>query len=177
MNIHDLEPSKQQWGYIEKWMPEKKEVALDLGCGERKLADWLIGVDRFNGTLIGNTGNTRTIKPDVLCDITTLLSFENNSVDFMISAHSLEHLVEPLKALKIWIKKLKIGGRLIVVVPDWRYTYSCKAKNQLEPGGHRFDFTPDILKDKFELLDNVKILDVSEARKNFSVGGVLERIS
>lgn len=38
--------------------------------------------------------------------------------DFVVSSHCLEHLANPLKALKEWIRILKPQGVILVVVPD-----------------------------------------------------------
>jgi predicted SAM-dependent methyltransferase len=42
----------------------------------------------------------------------------NNSYDFVHSAHCLEHLIDPVVALSNWLRIVKIGGYLIIVVPD-----------------------------------------------------------
>ncbi len=38
--------------------------------------------------------------------------------DFLYSSHCLEHLVDPWVALADWVKCVKKGGHLVVVVPD-----------------------------------------------------------
>ena len=45
---------------------------------------------------------------------------ESRSVpyDFLYSSHCLEHLVDPWDALADWCNCVKVGGRLIVVVPE-----------------------------------------------------------
>jgi SAM-dependent methyltransferase len=53
--------------------------------------------------------------------VTTLESPEtipNNSQDFVIAAHVIEHLRDPLKAIKRIHEKLKQGGQFVIVVPD-----------------------------------------------------------
>ncbi len=43
--------------------------------------------------------------------------------DFVLSSHSLEHVANPLKALREWLRVLKTGGILVLVVPDKQYTF------------------------------------------------------
>jgi predicted SAM-dependent methyltransferase len=43
-----------------------------------------------------------------------------------LSSHSLEHIANPLKALTEWLRILKKGGTLLVILPDSSYTFDCK---------------------------------------------------
>jgi SAM-dependent methyltransferase len=44
--------------------------------------------------------------------------YETDSFDTVFSSHCLEHMVDPSKALEEWVKILKPGGVLFVIVPD-----------------------------------------------------------
>ena len=59
-------------------------------------------------------------------DGTDLRKIESESYDFLLSSHSLEHIANPIKALEEWIRVLKKGGAILVVVPDKRYTFDIK---------------------------------------------------
>lgn len=48
------------------------------------------------------------------------------SYDFLLSSHSLEHIANPVKALKIWHTLLKPNGELVLVLPDKKNTYDIK---------------------------------------------------
>jgi len=52
-----------------------------------------------------------------------LSQIENNKYDFLLSCHSLEHLANPLKALKRWNEVLKPGGELALVLPNKEVTF------------------------------------------------------
>ncbi|MBZ4191097.1 class I SAM-dependent methyltransferase [Niabella beijingensis] len=52
-----------------------------------------------------------------------LSSVPNESYDFLLSCHSLEHVANPIKAVKRWNEVLKTKGRLCLVLPDKRYTF------------------------------------------------------
>jgi len=48
---------------------------------------------------------------------------ENNKYDFLLSCHSLEHIANPIKALKRWSEVLKPGGTIALVVPNKKYCF------------------------------------------------------
>jgi SAM-dependent methyltransferase len=56
-------------------------------------------------------------------EATDLNGIPNESYDFVLSSHSLEHIANPLKAVQEWKSKLKPGGLFILVLPDKRLTF------------------------------------------------------
>jgi predicted SAM-dependent methyltransferase len=57
---------------------------------------------------------------DVIDNAFELNTFDNGSIDLIESVHMFEHLSysETDKALEVWYKKLKKGGKLRISVPD-----------------------------------------------------------
>lgn len=51
-------------------------------------------------------------------DAETMPGVADNSFDFVHSSHCLEHLRDPAAGLANWLRILKSGGHLIVLVPD-----------------------------------------------------------
>jgi len=49
----------------------------------------------------------------------------DGSLDFINACHVIEHLRNPIRALEQSYRKLKPGGRLVLVVPDMRRTFDC----------------------------------------------------
>jgi ubiquinone/menaquinone biosynthesis C-methylase UbiE len=45
------------------------------------------------------------------------LPLDDNSVDFVISSHVIEHFPDPIKALKEWYRVVKPGGYLYIIAP------------------------------------------------------------
>jgi ubiquinone/menaquinone biosynthesis C-methylase UbiE len=45
------------------------------------------------------------------------------SYDFVLSCHSLEHVANPIKALKDWHRVIKQHGRLVLVLPNKEFTF------------------------------------------------------
>lgn len=51
-------------------------------------------------------------------DAQYLATIADDSMDFVHSSHCLEHMLDPMEALRNWLRVLKPGGHLIVTVPD-----------------------------------------------------------
>lgn len=62
------------------------------------------------------------LRPDVLAEATQL-PVRPSSLDFIVASHVLEHLPDPLLALRVWYEALAPGGTLLLKVPDKRYTF------------------------------------------------------
>jgi ubiquinone/menaquinone biosynthesis C-methylase UbiE len=65
--------------------------------------------------------NVQDLTPvDVYADAENLEMFETGSLDFVISSHTLEHIPDPITALKEWIRVLKENGILWLALPNYR---------------------------------------------------------
>ncbi len=60
--------------------------------------------------------------PDLIGDATEL-PIGPQKLDFIIASHVMEHLPFPLAALRAWYDALAPNGKLLVKVPDKRYTF------------------------------------------------------
>ena len=58
------------------------------------------------------------VTPAIICDAGALAPAADQSVDFVIANHVLEHLKDPLGGLKEWLRVVRPGGYLYVAVPD-----------------------------------------------------------
>ena len=68
----------------------------------------------------------KIVEPDIIDDGISLSKVETDSLDFLVAAHMLEHSDDPITALKNWIRVVRSGGHLLVVVPDKRFTFDSK---------------------------------------------------
>ena len=59
-------------------------------------------------------------------EATDLSGISSGKYEYVISAHCLEHIANPLKALKEWLRVLKQGGILLLVLPDKNMTFDRK---------------------------------------------------
>lgn len=55
---------------------------------------------------------------EIMDDAATLTKIEDSSQDFIVARHVLEHLMNPVRALKTWFKRLKPNGILALAVPN-----------------------------------------------------------
>jgi ADP-heptose:LPS heptosyltransferase/predicted SAM-dependent methyltransferase len=90
---------------------------LDLGCGPQATFPHFIRVDNLKDSQLFG----QHIKPDIRVDTAEDLSvFTTESMDFVFSSHLLEH-IEPanvVKTLKEWLRVIKVGGYLVLYLPD-----------------------------------------------------------
>ncbi len=61
-------------------------------------------------------------------EATDLHGIGDHRYDFVLSSHNLEHISNPVKALKEWIRVVKAGGVIIVLLPDYRRTFDHRRK-------------------------------------------------
>ena len=113
-------------------------LVLDLGCGGKKLHPKMVGVDlRRNGQLGVGANADKPATSDMEADVLDL-PLKDQSVDGILAKHLFEHIVDPIQALKEWRRVLKIGGKLVVLCPDYRY---CEAIS-VDPS-HVHAYTPE----------------------------------
>lgn len=54
----------------------------------------------------------------IINDSVNIHLVENDRYDFCFSSHSLEHIANPLKAIHEWLRIVKSGGFIVIVVPE-----------------------------------------------------------
>lgn len=128
---------------------DENEVLMDFGCGGGFL------LQQFsNKTKIGfeiNKSAWEDIKEKNIQPVDTFEDLQDNSIGIIISNHALEHVQDPFQTLKKLYTKLKIGGKIILVVPceqpnDQTFYYKKHDINQ-----HLFTWCPMTLGNLFNL--------------------------
>lgn len=102
-------------------------IGVDIGAGNTKLGNVLRLDIHSSGDIIGRG---------------EMLPLKNESIDYIFSCHSLEHIPDTENTLKDWMRVLKQGGIMAVVMPDKRYfthdhnvtTDGETARNEATPG-------------------------------------------
>ena len=117
-----------------------KKVGLEIGGPSNifqhklpvyKLAKKIDGVNFSNHTFwegnITDGGRYRYFKrkagKQFVQEAQNLKKISDNSYDFVISSHCLEHCANPIAALKEWKRVLKPNGHILILVPNKEYTF------------------------------------------------------
>jgi SAM-dependent methyltransferase len=58
-----------------------------------------------------------------VAEATDLSVIPSDAYDFLLSSHTLEHTANPIKALSEWIRVVRPGGLLLIVLPDKEHTF------------------------------------------------------
>ena len=137
--------------------PEGK-VILDLGCGRHKTLPQAIGVD---------------IEPVTDCNwpMDDLPFAEAGRVDAIISRHSLEHVLDPINALREWRRVLKPAGRIVIVLPDYGQVDTMQPV--LSGGLHLHAYSMGSFRNLIESTGMFKILKLEVVVEDWSFGAVL----
>ena len=133
---------------------------IDIGCG------------------VDNLGNLRHVfrgiqsvrgwdMPDG--DAQFLEGVDDNTFDFAVSSHCLEHMVQPTEALINWIRVVKPGGHIVVTIPE-EEMYEQNFWPSRYNDDHKWSFT---LKQKSVMPKSVSVLMLLQ---NVSHVAVTEKI-
>jgi SAM-dependent methyltransferase len=90
-------------GFYEKYIHGK---GIDIGCGRIDTYD---GLDTISPTAFHHD------KDD--CDATFMDIFPDDQFDYVYASHVLEHISDPVTAVKNWLRICKPGGVVIISVP------------------------------------------------------------
>ncbi len=85
--------------------------SLDVGCGTNKSPEARFGVDIR--ALAG---------VDVVCNLEHALPFRTSSIDSIVTRHTLEHVDDLERVLREFVRVVRPGGRVRVVVPHFSNT-------------------------------------------------------
>jgi SAM-dependent methyltransferase len=77
------------------------------------------------------------VDPSIISDAAALCPVAEQSVDFVIANHVLEHLIDPLAALGEWLRVVRPGGYVYVAVPE--HTNPLDRLRQVTELGHLID--------------------------------------
>lgn len=98
-------------------LPIYDEVASLDNCCFSNETIWAIHQESYRFSPHKTPGKT------IISEGSALLSVVDNSYDFILSSHNLEHFANPVKALNEWRRITRPNGALILVLPDYRKTY------------------------------------------------------
>jgi SAM-dependent methyltransferase len=131
---------------------------LDVGCGLHKTVPYAVGIDISPVTDIEASADN--------------LPFADGSCNYIIARHILEHLVDPVKAIKEWIRVVHSGDRIVLILPNhseidtMSYVISC--------GTHLHVYTPESLHNLLGLFNEISIVSEDIVIDSWSFGCIVE---
>ena len=154
--------------------PLCKGKGIDVGCGYYKIHPDAIGVDLVpHGERMATAANVmdRVSQADVVCSGDNLVMFDDESLDYVVQRHNLEHYQDPVKALQEWLRVIKPGGIIGMVVPD---DESCDTIHL--DTTHKHVYTQSSLHRLLELLPSVKVVHLEPLLYHWSFVCVAQKV-
>ncbi len=130
----------RRFGYIRDMVDDK--IGLEIGGPSQSIFNELVPVYRHaarvdNCNFATDTiweaalreGETFVFRPgrrpgrQFICDASDLSNIPDETYDFVMSSHVIEHIANPIRALREWRRVLKPGGAAIFVVPHRDYGF------------------------------------------------------
>lgn len=153
-----------------KAMVQPGESVIELGCGYRKTVEPSTGVDRVpKGEPIPHVPGGVS-QADIVSDVTQPIPVEPLSYDVAIARHVLEHCVDSVETIKNWANVVKIGGKLIIAVPNQDICNSIPLNPE-----HVHGFTPKSLTSMMELC-GFKKSSIVDPQNKVSFIGCYEKV-
>jgi len=121
---------------IQKFSPTG--VGIEIGCGSRTICptNRTILSDAYSSHGVQNSIAKVFFKGDHI-------PYEDQTFAFVLSEHVLEHIANPIKALKEWLRVLKSGGQIYCFLPHRDRTVD--SKREITPLKHLIeDFQRDV---------------------------------
>lgn len=145
---------------------EGKCLGLEPGAGQAP-SPWCVSLDYYSGSNHPVYGGS--YQPNVRC-MGEVLPFKDGAFDFIVSHHSLEHMKDTEKTLREWLRVLKWGGRIVIVMPDKKY-------GPFGDPSHVSECTPEEFASILKRIENIKILEIDTFKNNFSFNVLLEKVA
>ena len=112
---------------------------------------------------------------DLTCDAMDL-PFEDNSVDYIVSSHTVEHVLDVDKAFNEWIRVLKPGGLMAHKVPDFNhFQHDNDNPNHTQPDLAPNEMTADEFLAVLKCIDGLEVLLFNSHLNNFDIDALLRK--
>jgi len=95
------------------WMPVYKVMKSCDGVNFSHSTVWTGDINENSGYVISG----KVMGKQYIADATDLSLLPDEKYDFVLSSNNIEHIANPMKAVKEWLRVLKKGGILVVVAP------------------------------------------------------------
>lgn len=146
---------------------------LDIGFGGDPIRPSAITIDSSKGTMAYCGDHPLNLDGDAR----HLYWFANDVFDYVYSSHCLEDMEDTEAVLIEWLRVLKPGGKLVLLLPDQkRYERYCRATGLKPNANHKIkNFSLIYLKNIFTNLDNAKIIFEKDMLNDYNFELVIEK--
>jgi SAM-dependent methyltransferase len=130
--LREISPKSGSVRMREALAHELSGTGIEIGAGASAfpvpLHCRVVYVDRYDieelkSNKYGTDKEEDLIIPDFISDAEDLGPFSDNSLDFIILCHVIEHTKNPIGAILQAFRKLRAGGKLLLVIPDKERTF------------------------------------------------------
>ena len=146
---------------------------MDIGCGSSKISAEAIGVDLITGGevvgMFGGEGSGLSVA-DVKASGDNLYMFPDETLDYVVARHNLEHYSNVIKTLREWKRVLKKDGKLGITMPD-----DIKVNGLVLDKTHKHSFSREGLKDILELV-GFKITELGGTENQWDFYVIAEKV-
>lgn len=105
------DPKDEMYNYeVECLLPYVTGDGLDIGCGGRSITPEMKTLDIDPKK-----------EPDIVAGMDNI-PCPDESFDYVVAQHALEHIDDQEKALTEWVRILRKGGYILIIHPDVQYT-------------------------------------------------------
>lgn len=117
-------------------------VGVDVGSQGSPVVPWAINFDLPGEEFHKYNSNQPPKGPIQLHGHADKLPFDHNSLDFVYSSHLIEDFQDWWPLLREWVRVLKPGGNLVILVPDKKLWDAAIAAGQPPNCAHKHESFP-----------------------------------
>lgn len=114
-------------------------VGVDIASHGDPVVNWAINFELPVFEYLTYNGGNHPVGPVQLRGYAQQLPFDTDSMDFVYCSHLLEDFADWMPLLTEWVRVLKPGGRLIVLIPEKQAWAAAIAKGQPPNCAHRHE--------------------------------------
>ncbi|MET3806693.1 glycosyltransferase involved in cell wall biosynthesis [Nakamurella sp. UYEF19] len=140
-----------RWPLIKRAMKQTRPATtLEIGCGQGAMGARLVGLTPSFTAVEPDVSSYQIAKERIGTRGGTVLNCtsdeldDDRTFDMVCAFEVLEHLEDDTGALDAWVKKVRIGGHLVLSVPAWQHMFGTWDKAV----GHYRRYSPDELATK-----------------------------
>lgn len=141
---------------IEKWIYPAIQNGLDLGAGGDPISVYSIAVDLPHPYAATHDELERSYPQHLRGDARELWQwFVDECLDYVYSSHLLEDFENTHEVLREWLRVLKPGGRLVLLLPNQQqYEDHCEMLGQEPNGNHKVsEMSREYIEDVLETIN------------------------